>query len=90
MDSQLLAMISIVRLARSFVLVPGVTGACDVVSVMPPNPVLPEFRAWALVQSLEARPPPCGRITHRLYLDTSQNCPQTTNFSYIKQHSTQS
>jgi hypothetical protein len=44
------------------VLGPGVTGACDVVSVMPPSPVLPEFRAWTLARSLEARPPPCGRI----------------------------
>jgi hypothetical protein len=46
------------------VLGPGVTGACDVVSVMPPSPVLPEFRAWALARSLEARPPPYGRIPH--------------------------
>jgi hypothetical protein len=41
---------------------PDVTGACDVVSVMPQSPVLPEFRAWALARAVEARPTPCGRI----------------------------
>jgi hypothetical protein len=61
MDSELHAMVAVVPLARSFFLGPGVTGACDV-SVMPPSPLLPEFRAWALARSLEARPPPCGRI----------------------------
>jgi hypothetical protein len=43
--SQLHATDAIARLARSFVLGPDVTGACDVVSVMPPSPVLPESRA---------------------------------------------
>jgi hypothetical protein len=36
---------AIVPLARSFFLGRSVTGAHDVVSVMPPSPVLPEFRA---------------------------------------------
>jgi hypothetical protein len=36
-DSELLATDAIVPLARSFVLGPGVTGACDV-SVMSPSP----------------------------------------------------
>jgi hypothetical protein len=62
-DSKIHATDAIVPLARSFVLGPGVTGACNV-SVMPPSPVLPEFRAWALARSLEVRPPPCGRIPH--------------------------
>jgi hypothetical protein len=48
---------AIVPLVRSFVLGPRIAGVCDV-SVMPPSPVLPEFRAWALALSLEARPPP--------------------------------
>jgi hypothetical protein len=60
-DSELHATDAVVPLSRSFVLGPGVTGACDV-SVMPPSPVLPEFRAWALARSLEAKPPPCGSI----------------------------
>jgi hypothetical protein len=61
MDLELHATDAIVPLARSFVLGPSVTGACDV-SVMPLSPLLPEFRAWSLARSLEARLPPCGRI----------------------------
>jgi hypothetical protein len=45
---ELHATVTTVLLARSFILGLGVTGACDVVSVMPPSRVLPEFRALAL------------------------------------------
>jgi hypothetical protein len=61
-DSELHATDAIVPLARDFGSLTWCPGACDVVSVIPPSPMLPEFRAWGLGQSLEARPPPCGRI----------------------------